>query len=372
MKLHYKNPRKVRGSYIWNADTKFLSEEDLKSKLKSDLNDKKLLDKLVKKYGNKLFLESGSRKKDEFFVWFSRIKEWPNQKNVKMNFSIEPTKSNKDKENENVIDFFDFSSKMNKKFQLKIDFNFEGYETILEVNPNLTKPYNKKSKFYRQYTKSEKYLEQTIEIKKLAKDIVGKEKDFFKQAWKLFNWIIENISYKYPPEIRGVMPTLKNKCGDCGEFNHVFITFCRSLGIPARSVLGMWASPKIKQGYHAWAEFYLEGVGWIPVDSSVAEGLKNKEDKEFVKFMKKIKNPMNHNFYFGNLDNNRIIFSKGENISLINCPKELSQLPMMEDCKSSFMQPTSVYPHISGNKKGIFIIDIEAELDVLARTHNYR
>ncbi|MDP2672898.1 MAG: transglutaminase-like domain-containing protein [Nanoarchaeota archaeon] len=372
MKLHYKNPRKVRGSYIWKTNTHFLSEDDLKSKLKSSLNDEKLLEKLVKKYGSKLFLASGSGKKDEFFVWLSRIKEWPNQKNVKIKFSIKPKKSSNDKENDNLIDFFDFSSKLNKKFQLKIDFNFDDSDTILEVNPNITKPYNKNSKLFQQYTKSEKYLEQTSEIKKLARKIVGKEKDFFKQARKIFDWIIENISYKYPPEMRGVIPTLKNKCGDCGEFNHVFITFCRSLGIPARSVLGMWAIPKIKKGYHAWAEFYLEGVGWIPVDSSVAEGLKNKEDKEFIKFMKKMKNPMNYDFYFGNLDNNRIIFSKGENILIPNCPKELSQLPMMDDCRSSFMQPTAVYPHISGNKKGIFIIDIEAELDVLARTHNYR
>src|SRR3989344_7018631 len=229
MKLIYKNPREIRGSYIWNANTKFLSEDDLKSKLKSDLNDKKLLEKLVKKYGNKLFLESGSRKEDEFFVWFSRIKEWSNQKNVKTKFSIQPTKLNKDKENDNLINFFDFSSKLNKKFQLKIDFNFDGYETILEVNPNITKPYNKNSKLYQQYTKSEKYLEQTKGIKKLAKSIVGKETDFFKKARKIFDWIIENISYKYPPEIRGVIPTLKNKCGDCGEFNHVFITLCRSL-----------------------------------------------------------------------------------------------------------------------------------------------
>lgn len=370
MKLIYKNPRKVRGSYVWNANTNFLSEQELKSKLKSNLNDKKLLEKLVKKYSNKLFLESGSKSKGEFFVWFSRIKEWANQKNVKTKFTLQPTKTNEDKENDNIIDFFDFSNNLNETFQLTIGFSFDCYETILRLDSNRIKPYNKNSKLYKGYTKSEKYLEQTKEIRKLAKDIVGKETNFFKQAKKLFDWILENISYKYPPETRGVIPALQNKCGDCGEFNHIFIALCRSLGIPARSVLGMWAIPKIKQGYHAWAEFYFGDVGWIPVDSSVAEGLKNKKDKDFVKFMKKIKNPMNPEFYFGNLDGNRIIFSKGENILLTNCPKELSQFPMMEDCRSLFMQPTSVYPHISGNKKEIFIIDIEAELDVIARAHN--
>ena len=106
------------------------------------------------------------------------------------------------------------------------------------------------------------------------------------------------------------------------------------------------------------------------MDSSIAEGLKNKKDKGFIKFMKKIKNPMNPNYYFGNLDRNRIIFSKGNNIPLINCPKKLSRFEMMEECKSLFMQPTSVYPFVDGNKKGIFIIDINSEINILPRTSN--
>ena len=365
MKLIYKNPHKIKGFYVWIVNTEFLSTQHLKSKLDSNLNDKKLMEKLVKKYGGKLFRASGNEKKDKFFSWFSRIKEWPNQKKVKIKSSIQPTKSRKDADNDNTIDFFDFSNYLDKKFQLKIDFDINSFETILEVDSDRIKSYNKNSKLYRQYTKPEKYLEQTKEIKKLARKIVGKETDYLRQAKKIFDWILENISYKYPPEKRGVMPTLKNKCGDCGEFNHLFITFCRSVGIPARSVLGMWVIPKIKQGYHAWAEFYLENIGWIPVDSSVAEGLKNKKDKDFIKFIREMKNPMNPNYYFGNLDRNRIIFSKGNNISLINCPKKLSQFEMMEECKSLFMQPASVSPFVGGNKKGIFIIDIHHELNIL-------
>lgn len=351
MKLHYENPRKIKGSYIWNVHTKFISDEDLTRELNTSLDDKKLLQKLAKKYGDKLFLASGGEK-NKFFVWFSRIKKWDNQKNVKVQYNIQP-KSSRDIENNNMIDFFDFSVRLNKRFKLKIDFNFDAYETRLDVGHNKIKKYDKNSALYKRYTKSEKYLEQTKAIKSLAKRIVGKEKDYYRQARKIFDWILDNISYTYPPEERGAIPTLKNKCGDCGEFSLLFIALCRSLGIPARSVVGMWALPK--DDYHAWAEFYLEGVGWVPVDASIAQ----EKDKG-------TKNPVDPNYYFGNLDNERIIFSKGNNILLKNCPKKLSEFELMEDCRTLFMQPTAIYPFIDGNKKGMFIIDI-TELNIVKR-----
>jgi len=351
MQLEYKNSKKVKGFFIWRVSSKFLSNSDLKAKLGTNLEDSKLLQKLVKKYGNRFYFPSGGENQNKFFVWFSRIKKWESQRRVKTKYSVQPTETYRDKENDNLIDFFDFSKKLNKKFQLRMNFNFEAYETKIKVNLGNIKEYNKNSSLYKRYTKSEKYLEQTKEIKKLAKDIVSKEKDYFKKVRKIFDWITENITYKYPPKERGVIPTLKNKCGDCGEFNFVFISLCRSVGIPARSVSGMWATPITKQGFHAWTEFYLENVGWIPVDCSVAQALKRKTE--------------NPDYYFGNLDNKRIIFSKGNNIFLKNCPKKLSKLKMMENCRTLFMQPNSIYPFVSGKKKGIFIIETNSELNIL-------
>jgi len=366
MQLVYKNPKKIKGSFIWRVNSKFLLNLDLRTKLGADLEDPKLLEKLVKEHRDKVYLVSEGRNKNRFFAWFSRIKEWENQKGVKAEHNVQPTKTYKDKENDNLIDFFDFSEKLNKKFQLRINFEFDAYETELKVNSGGVKEYNKKSSLYKKYTRAEKYLEQTKKIKKLAKEIIDKEKNYFEKARKIFDWITENIIYSYPPKERGVIPTLKNKCGDCGEFNFLFISLCRSLGIPARFVSGMWAVPsreRKEQEFHAWAEFYLEDVGWIPVDSATSQGLK--KDKKFFKFIKKLGNSTEPDYYFGNLDNNRIIFSKGNNILLKNCPRELSKLKMMESCKSLFMQPDAVYPFVDGDKKGIFIIDISPELRIL-------
>ena len=52
-------------------------------------------------------------------------------------------------------------------------------------------------------------------------------------------------------------------------------------------------------GYHCWAEFYIEGIGWIPVDASEAW-----------------KHPEKHDYFFGAHDDNRLMFTRGRDLRL--------------------------------------------------------
>lgn len=93
------------------------------------------------------------------------------------------------------------------------------------------------------------------------------------------------------------------KRGNCTDFHALFIGLCRASGIPARFIIGFPITEGKKEGsiggYHCWAEFYVDGSGWIPVDSS--EASKNKAKK---------------GYYFGNLCENRIEFTQGRDIQL--------------------------------------------------------
>jgi hypothetical protein len=60
--------------------------------------------------------------------------------------------------------------------------------------------------------------------------------------------------------------------------------------------VGYWAISGTEQT-HVWAEFYLEGIGWVPVDPTI--GQQSATDKKY---------------YFGNMDNQRVILEKGFNI----------------------------------------------------------
>lgn len=95
--------------------------------------------------------------------------------------------------------------------------------------------------------------------------------------------------------------------GNCTDFHALFIGLCRAAGIPARFSIGFplpvgRGEGKIA-GYHCWAEFWLDGYGWVPVDASEAA-----------------KNPAKRNYFFGAHDENRVQLSMGRDIVL--APKQ--------------------------------------------------
>jgi transglutaminase-like putative cysteine protease len=93
------------------------------------------------------------------------------------------------------------------------------------------------------------------------------------------------------------------KRGNCTDFHALIIGMCRSVGIPARFAIGL-PLPQARgkgtiPGYHCWAELYIEGRGWVPVDSSEAS-----------------KNPEKRDYFFGHHDENRLEFSRGRNLTV--------------------------------------------------------
>jgi transglutaminase-like putative cysteine protease len=95
-----------------------------------------------------------------------------------------------------------------------------------------------------------------------------------------------------------------SKRGNCTDFHSVFISMARSQKIPARFQIG-FPIPADKTsaevpGYHCWAEFYLDSVGWVPVDISEAW-----------------KHPERHDYFFGAHDVNRVQFTEGRDLKLV-------------------------------------------------------
>jgi len=99
------------------------------------------------------------------------------------------------------------------------------------------------------------------------------------------------------------------KRGNCTDFHALIIGMARSQGIPARFAIG-FSLPETRgsgeiPGYHCWAELFLKGRGWVPVDSSEAAKAIAKGD-----LAKK-------DYYYGHHDENRIQFSRGRNLTLV-------------------------------------------------------
>jgi hypothetical protein len=136
----------------------------------------------------------------------------------------------------------------------------------------------------------------TPEVRALAREIVGDEKNPFLAAQKIWLWIDKNIRYCAEMEY-AVLPAIVDKImaerrGDCGVQALLFIALCRASGVPARWQSG-WVTRPGAWNMHDWAEFHAEPYGWIPADPSV--GRRESSD------------PRVERFFFGNLDAYRMI-----------------------------------------------------------------
>ncbi len=158
-------------------------------------------------------------------------------------------------------------------------------------------PYNTRTSDYRLYTRSEKLLEaDDPAIIEIASRIESETNGPYHFAKAAYDFTIEHITYTTPSPAWGACAVLKKGKGDCGPYAALFVAICRAGGIPARPIAGSLAGG-VNQ-WHCWAEFLLTGVGWIPVDPTHGQH-----------------NPRKREYYFGNLDNNRLALVKGYNMS---------------------------------------------------------
>lgn len=84
--------------------------------------------------------------------------------------------------------------------------------------------------------------------------------------------ILEHVEYKPGRTDAGTPSEAAIGAGEgvCQDHAHIFITAARLLGYPARYVSGyLWMPDRIEQDAgHAWAEAWVDGVGWIGFDVS--------------------------------------------------------------------------------------------------------
>jgi transglutaminase-like putative cysteine protease len=62
---------------------------------------------------------------------------------------------------------------------------------------------------------------------------------------------------------------LKVGFGECARHAIVGTSILRANKIPARTVCGLWAIDEQSKGGHCWGEFFLDGVGWVPYDTTI-------------------------------------------------------------------------------------------------------
>ena len=102
--------------------------------------------------------------------------------------------------------------------------------------------------------------------------------DNYTKALNNYNWVIGYMVYDLASPFRnkGALSAFNNGVGVCEDYASLFVALNRAQGIPSRIVNGFadpagtgdaWGAGTDMDAYrHSWAEFYIDGSGWLPAD----------------------------------------------------------------------------------------------------------
>lgn len=113
-------------------------------------------------------------------------------------------------------------------------------------------------------------------IRQAATEAVGRETNLLRKMYSIRNYVYDRLSYGIKPQIDTPDVVLARGVGSCGEYLGVLLALARLNGIACRTVgrykcpqQALWRGvPLIPDFNHVWMEFYVPGIGWLPMESN--------------------------------------------------------------------------------------------------------
>jgi transglutaminase-like putative cysteine protease len=142
------------------------------------------------------------------------------------------------------------------------------------------------------------------EIAAQARRLAGSEQNPYEKARKIYAWLVQEGGIKREAgHTGGALEALREQQSDPYSAALLFCALARAVQVPALPVAGVLVHDSRAGIRHYWAEFWIDGLGWVPLDPALGAGA---GPEGFTP------RPDPASYYFGNLDNQRIAFSRGQ------------------------------------------------------------
>jgi len=185
---------------------------------------------------------------------------------------VSPTPQQFLEDNGNVYAYWNVEAvPVGQAFTVSIDYYVLAFNVDFPINSNLVGAYDEDSVIFQEHTAPEELIESNHPLTvSTAENVVGEEENPHEMALKIYDFVIDSLTYEIQLEEMGALWALQNGTGDCSEHSYLFVALCRAVEIPSRVVTGFaftsYSEP-LSDG-HMWAEYYLENYGWVPTDLS--------------------------------------------------------------------------------------------------------
>jgi Transglutaminase-like superfamily len=109
-----------------------------------------------------------------------------------------------------------------------------------------------------------------------AKEAAGTETNVLRKMLKIRNYVYDRLTYGIQPRIDTPDVALARGVGSCGEYVGILLALARLNGIACRTIGRYKCPPHPDRLYqplqpdfnHVWLEFYVPGIGWLPMESN--------------------------------------------------------------------------------------------------------
>jgi hypothetical protein len=208
-------------------------------------------------------------------------------------------------EYDNRYAYFDLdAAKIKAPFQIELTFHVKRFEHRVGLHRVANAP--ARTQLIDRFLRPDRLVPIDGEIGQLSRQQTQGVSQPMEKARKIYDYVIATMHYDHAGTGWGrgdAVWACNSKHGNCTDFHSLFIGMARAAGIPARFEIGfplpLNAHEGTIAGYHCWAEFWINGIGWIPIDASEAW-----------------QDPSKKNYFFGATDDNRVMFSLGRDIRL--------------------------------------------------------
>jgi transglutaminase-like putative cysteine protease len=214
-----------------------------------------------------------------------------------------------DPEYRNTILYAEDAKSARSDYQFAVDYDVRRLEHVTLVNGKLgpgTHPEKVPQLKLARYLEADRLVPITGVPAQLAAEQTKSATTELEKARAIYDYVFTTMRYDKSGTGWGHGDTLwacDSKRGNCTDFHSVFMSMARSQHIPARFEIG-FPLPADKHsaeipGYHCWSEFYIDKMGWIPVD--ISEAWKHQEKRDY---------------FFGAHDVNRFQLTMGRDLTL--------------------------------------------------------
>lgn len=204
--------------------------------------------------------------------------------------------------------------------QVSVSYLVDVYSVETRVQPELVKPYADSPAMA--WTLPSSFVPSNdVVIKETAEIICRGINNPYLKAYAIYTWFVDEFHVDAENTSVSLRQALLEKKANSYEAAMLYSALCRAVGIPAIPAAGVLC-PKIGGAIpHYWTEFWIDGLGCIPVDPFLGAGGVPGNSAVAAELLPDFSPYTDNSFrlrddhktyYFGNMDNQHLVFSYGE------------------------------------------------------------